>query len=72
MSGCRQRVLGRHDQVAARDVDIVLWQALTDCEVQATSTGLPSRSIPAVVVRPDGGMVTCLPTRNEPAAIWPA
>ncbi len=46
---------------------------VTDCVVQATSTGSPSRSMPEIVeVRPDGRTVTRSPTRNVPAAIWPA
>ncbi len=46
---------------------------VTDCGAQATSTLSPSASIPSiVVVRPDGSTETRSPTRNTPAAIWPA
>lgn len=46
---------------------------VTDCGAQAMSTLSPSASIPAIVdVRPDGRTVTASPTRNAPAAIWPA
>ncbi len=48
-------------------------RTVTDCVVQAMSTGLPSRSMPEIFeARPEGSTVTDSPTRKEPAAIWPA
>ncbi len=57
-----------------REMSMSSWsRRVTDCVVQATSTGSPSRSIPVIFVeRPEGSTVTCSPTRKEPAAICPA